>query len=265
MIRKLTEQDRRFVLEYLYKEASYNIFIIGDIETFGFDTDFQTIYGEFNQDNAYLSVLLFYRESSIYTSHLTTFNKEYATILKHHNFNYMSGKEDLMVLVNPYLDGFDLKPMYFCKADKFEKHSTTQENIREVKTDKDIEKLYNLFIQIEEFGISCKRLDDFTSDIKSGLKMGIKLYIEKDNKIVSSVSSTAETTVNAMVVGVATDPSYRQKGYASMLMSSLMAEYFHKRNKELCLFYDNPNAGKIYKRLGFKDIGKWAMMKDTKS
>lgn len=27
----------------------------------------------------------------------------------------------------------------------------------------------------------------------------------------------------------------------------------------LCLFYDNPAAGRIYKRIGFRDIGKWCM------
>ena len=90
--------------------------------------------------------------------------------------------------------------------------------------------------------------------------MGLKLFIEKDNEIVSTVATTAETTVSAMVVGVATLPTHRQKGYASKLMISLMEEYFQNRNKELCLFYNNPKAGKIYKRLGFKDIGKWVMM-----
>lgn len=29
--------------------------------------------------------------------------------------------------------------------------------------------------------------------------------------------------------------------------------------KELCLFYDNLDAGSIYKRIGFEDIGFWMM------
>ena len=135
MIRKLTEQDRQLVLQYLYKEASYNIFIIGDIETFGFETDFQTIYGEFDQSNNYLSVLLFYRENSIYYSHLTTFNKEYLTILSQYKFNYMSGKEDLMALIHPHLEGFNYSPMFFCKAVKLEqKIDNNKEQIKEVIT-----------------------------------------------------------------------------------------------------------------------------------
>jgi predicted GNAT family acetyltransferase len=39
-----------------------------------------------------------------------------------------------------------------------------------------------------------------------------------------------------------------------------MNEYFIKKDKYLCLFYDNPKAGNIYKRLGFKDVDKWVML-----
>lgn len=32
-----------------------------------------------------------------------------------------------------------------------------------------------------------------------------------------------------------------------------------KEEKELCLFYDNPEAGNIYRRIGFEDIGLWML------
>lgn len=41
-------------------------------------------------------------------------------------------------------------------------------------------------------------------------------------------------------------------------MEKLMADVLEE-GKSLCLFYDNPEAGRIYKRLGFKDIGRWTM------
>lgn len=261
MIRKLTEQDRTSVLEYLYKESSYNIFIIGDIETFGFDTDFQTIYGEFNQDNTYKSVQLFYNNHAIYYSHLDYFNHDYLSVYKNHDFNYMSGKEELMKRINPFLTGFSFKPMYFCKATELPIESANSNlEIKHVISEDDIKSLYPLLIKIDEFGISEVPLEKFIKDSKKGLEMGVKLFIEQDGKTVSTVATTAETTVSAMIVAVATDPEYRNKGFASTLMISLMEEYFQKRSKELCLFYDNPNAGSIYKRLGFKDIGKWVMM-----
>jgi predicted GNAT family acetyltransferase len=89
--------------------------------------------------------------------------------------------------------------------------------------------------------------------------MGSTLFIEDQGQIVSTVATTAETTINAMVVSVATDPDYRNKGMASYLLKVLMKDYIIKKKKSLCLFYDNPAAGKIYQRLGFKQLGLWDM------
>ncbi len=40
MIRKLTKGDHKQVLAFLKKEAAINLFIIGDIEAFGYEADF---------------------------------------------------------------------------------------------------------------------------------------------------------------------------------------------------------------------------------
>ncbi len=260
MIRKLTEKDRSSVLKYLYNESAYNIFIIGDIETFGFDKEWQIIYGEFDEDNNYLSVLLFYTEHSIYYSHNNYYNIKYNEIFANHNYNYISGKEELMNLIKPFIPNFSYKPMYFCKATRLEHEEPLDIKIKTVKTEEDLKKLYKLLVLIDEFGIKTKGEDDFVQSGLKGIQMGTKLYVEENDKIVSTVATTAETTKNAMVVAVATHPNARKKGYASKLMVALMKEYFDNKNKELCLFYDNPKAGKIYKRLGFKDFGKWVMM-----
>ncbi len=261
MIRKLTQKDQNQVLEYLYKESAYNIFIIGDIEAFGFDKEWQTLYGEFDESNEYLSVLLFYRDNVVYYSHEDIFNLEYLSILNQRVFKFMSGKEALMVLMQPYFPDFKLKPMYFCKAttldeDKFFNYS----NVKVLSTTEDCSKLYDLLATVKEFGIYKDSREDFITSKLNSINMGVTYFIEENNKIVATVATTAETTTNAMVVAVATHQEYRKKGLASKLMTYLMKEYFDNRQKELCLFYDNPNAGKIYLKLGFKDFGKWAMM-----
>lgn len=43
MIRKLTKSDHEQVLTFLKEEAAINLFIIGDIEAFGYDADFQEL------------------------------------------------------------------------------------------------------------------------------------------------------------------------------------------------------------------------------
>lgn len=49
MIKKLSAQDKEPLLSYLKEEASFNLFIIGDIENFGFEQDFQKLWGQFNE------------------------------------------------------------------------------------------------------------------------------------------------------------------------------------------------------------------------
>ncbi len=48
MIRKLTVSDNDRLMEYLKEEKSFNLFIIGDVENFGYDSDFQEIWAYLN-------------------------------------------------------------------------------------------------------------------------------------------------------------------------------------------------------------------------
>jgi hypothetical protein len=260
MIRLLTEADCKKVLDYLYEESAFNIFPIGDIETFGFDKDFQRIYGEFSEKGEYLSIFLRYRENAIYYSHQLRFNPEYERIFQDDSFKYISGKKELMELVEPYLSGFKKQKMYFCKATELlHPKSDSSYQIKTLMTEEQCHRLFDLITQITEFSISRKERSEFVEGKINSMAMGVTLFIEENEKIISTVATTAETTKSAMVVAVATDKDYRNQGLASILMKELMHLYINEKKKELCLFYDNPTAGKIYLRLGFKFIGNWNM------
>jgi len=118
MIRKLDELDRELLLKYLYVEGSLNIFIIGDIEANGFSNDFQTIYGEFDEYNNYLSVLLFYRKNSIFYSHNRLFNIKWIDIFNKHEFKYLSGVSNVFKKLIPYFNDYKALHMFFAEAEK---------------------------------------------------------------------------------------------------------------------------------------------------
>jgi predicted GNAT family acetyltransferase len=259
MIRLLTEKDQKSVLDYLYHEPTYNIFLIGDIETYGFNVPFQRIYAEFDDEGHYRSVFLRYRENAIYYAHEKRFNEEYLSIFNKDPFNYISGKSELMAFVRPHLVGFSFKHMYFCEATSCVETRGDDTEIKTVKTEDDARHLFDLLQVIDEFNYKDKQPDVFVKEKMESLDMGITLFIEKNHQIVSTVATTAETTKNAMVVAVATHPNHRERGYASRLMKRLMTLYIQEKGKSLCLFYNNPDAGKIYHRLGFKTIGTWDM------
>lgn len=50
MMIKLTKKDHEQVFAYLKEEAALNLFIIGDLEAFGYDTDFQELWGRIRKN-----------------------------------------------------------------------------------------------------------------------------------------------------------------------------------------------------------------------
>jgi predicted GNAT family acetyltransferase len=62
-----------------------------------------------------------------------------------------------------------------------------------------------------------------------------------------------------MIGGVFTPEPLRGRGYASAAMTTLCASLLSD-GCQPCLFYDDPAAGTIYRRLGFEDIGTWRLV-----
>ena len=69
-----------------------------------------------------------------------------------------------------------------------------------------------------------------------------------------------------MVSGVVTHPNYRHKGFATAVLSELVDIAFSENMmKMLSLWYNNEEAGKIYRKTGFKDEGSWLYLKKEQS
>lgn len=69
MIRKLSNADFKTLMDFVRKEKEWNIFIIGDILSFGFDSPVVEVWGEFDVISGNLkAVLLRYRRDLIFYS-----------------------------------------------------------------------------------------------------------------------------------------------------------------------------------------------------
>ncbi|MFW6319767.1 MAG: hypothetical protein ACOC1L_06235, partial [Bacillota bacterium] len=192
MIRLLTEHDRETVLNYLYQDPAYNIFIIGDIEAFGFNQTFQRIYAEFDNGRL-LSVLLRYRDSAIYYADTLRFNKAYLDIFEKDPFSYISGKTKLMNLIKPHLISYENFHTYFCEATTFNKEWETDPIIKYMTTKEDAYKIYDLIATVEEFSVFQQDKEAYADAKMKSMAMGMTLYLEDCNRAISTVATTAET------------------------------------------------------------------------
>ncbi|MGL4337585.1 MAG: GNAT family N-acetyltransferase [Turicibacter sp.] len=260
MIRKLKQEDYQSVMTYLSEEAGLNLFLIGDIENYGFESPIQEVWGSFDETGYLNGVLLRYRENYIPYFKESQFDvSEFIEIIKSDpNIQMISGESKIVAAFTACFKAYEIREMYFCElTDALDLvPATTQIEIAEIQ---DSQRIFDLLIQIEEFDTLNRSSVEHVKE-KFYNHSGRIYYIENEQgEVVCNVQTTAENSKSAMVVSVATHPDYRGRGYMSQALSKLCHDLLSE-GKTLCLFYDNPKAGRVYHKLGFESIGKWSMM-----
>nr|WP_239540975.1 GNAT family N-acetyltransferase [Pullulanibacillus pueri] len=237
-----------------------NLFIIGDIEAYGFDQAFQEVWGDFDESGKLRGVLLRYNQNYIPYAP-GAFDVEGFTdiILKDSKATMVSGLTSIAEAVVAGLEGAIRKKRTFYYA-KCENNNQLDIQLKapavQEATLGDVDRIIALHESIPEFSESQRNRESLIRSMQTGVAR--TFYIEEDGHMVSSSSTTAENRYAAMIVGVCTAEAYKKKGYATACLTTLTQTLLDE-NKTLCLFYDNPEAGKIYKRLGFVDIGTWGL------
>jgi len=262
MIRKLTELDRQKTLEYLSEEPAINLFIIGDIEGFGFDVDFQEIWADFDVQDNIDGLLLRYHEYFIPYSKSQGYDwTEFKSMIveaesKIEGHVGLSGKESILMQFNDILPQHKRRSTYFCELTSREK--LLKENFDDIKIagPDDANRVHGLIEDIVEFD-SINDVDRIKHKLETNT--GRVYYYEENDLMTSVAQTTAENSMSAMIVGVATLPEYRKTGLMSRCLSKLCMDVLGE-NKTLCLFYDNPKAGNVYHKLGFETLDMWTMI-----
>lgn len=258
LIRQLSQKDHERCLNLIKVQPAENLFIIGDIEAYGYERDFQKVWGDFNSHGELIAVLLKYENNYIPFA-LGDFNAEgFADIIdQDSDFSMMSGLREVTARIEPFIKRplKSKRQTYYAKCTGLQ-HVTSDTSQVVKATPQAAEGLVDLLIRVPEFSDSIITVDRKRRGLEDGSSR--TYYMEENGIMVSTASTAAENSMSAMVVGVATLEDYKKKGYATACMVRLCEEVLNE-GKELCLFYDNPKAGAIYKRLGFKDIGFWMM------
>ncbi|TCT18080.1 hypothetical protein EDD68_12432 [Melghiribacillus thermohalophilus] len=266
-VRKCTSKDQEQVMEFLRRDPSFHLFLIGDIENHGFDQPFQEIWKETDNRGNVRSVLLRYENNFLPAAYGDFAKEEYARIIhEYEHAEQLTGKDRVVLeLASATSHSFSRsRDFYFAEltGDNFQPEDFNQLPVRRA-TAADAERFFNLRSQIKEFQNSSSTPERWKSNIEKGNSR--LYYIENEQReMIACAGTAAENEYSAMVVSVCTLPEYRGRGYASKLVSKLS---FHllEEGKTACLFYDNPEAGRIYQRLGYREIGIYKMMMKSKN
>ncbi|MDM5198539.1 GNAT family N-acetyltransferase [Fictibacillus enclensis] len=258
MIVKADDTLNEQILDYLDEEKAMNLFIIGDIENFGYDTDFQDIWVDLGKQGEIRGILLRYFGNYLPYAKEEINAAGFSEIIKAGPpLEMLSGKKEIVELFQPIFSFTSKKELYFAELEEvdFSMKGLGRDDLT-YATVNDVDDIIEMHNSIKEFQRRESARESLIQTLTT--KTGRTYFIKKDGRMVASAATTAENSRSAMVVGVCSHLDYRQQGLASRCTAVLCEDVLNE-GKSLCLFYNNPRAGSIYKRIGFKDIGMWSM------
>lgn len=257
MIQKLTSVHSEQVMAFISKRAAENVFLIGDIEAYGYDDPIQDVWGQFDGEKLSAVLLRYDRNFIPYSEGLYDVEGFVDIIKRFEGPIEVSGLADVVAPILPHIDRpvRRISETYYAKCEKLSYIPTADEHVSYLTASRYAENV-DMLLSIPEFAQATMTVE--TRERAETYKTGRTYVYTVDGQMVASASSTAENSKSAMIVGVGTRPGYERNGYATCCMEKLCGELLDE-GKMLCLFYNNPKAGTIYKRLGFVDIGMWTM------
>jgi len=104
MIRKLTNEDLETTLALVHKKPAENLFIIGDIEAYGMESDIQDLWGQFEGDRL-KAILLRYDQNYIPYSEGNYDTEGFAKIINENRGQIeLSGLQHLVAPLKKWID-----------------------------------------------------------------------------------------------------------------------------------------------------------------
>ncbi|PZC52055.1 MULTISPECIES: GNAT family N-acetyltransferase [unclassified Mesotoga] len=250
-MRRIDGSEWKNLLPFLYRNREFNMFIIGDIENTSSDSDNLEIFLDGDFDSPRGILLRYYKFLILSDGAGMNFEQAAEVVRRFEQAMMLSGTISGIDRITPYLQDIreEEETLHFAvlrepnlDAARFEVRRATTE---------DAEKLLVFLFSIEEFHATDE--ESFMATLKDGSTR--RYIIEDQGKILATAASTSESSDMAMIIGVATGKDFRGRGLASAVVSRLCEDLLAE-GRTPCLLYDNPEAGRIYNRLGFREIGK---------
>lgn len=249
------------VISFFGQEINKFYFIISDLVRNNYAGKNCRVYGEF-ENNKLQSILLNNNNNLTYYSRTDRDIDVYKDIIKGLRFKKISGPTELVEKIIPYVKVESDSLSYMGYVNKIVlNRSYPSLPIGFIKTDEEIGMYYDLLMAADEYiGVLPDDKEVYIDEQRNDMNINSRTaYLMVDNKMVSACSTIAEHDKSAIVVGVVTSPNYRNKGYGSEVLIGLF-ESLLKEGKYPYLFYNNPVAGSVYKKIGMEEVCEWRVI-----
>jgi len=170
------------------------------------------------------------------------------------DFRVLVARDRIFDRLGAHMKFSEARRVYLCELTKKDFQPAGTGIHTEVARKEDSGDIYALRCTIEEF----KGFDLSFEAMRGVVEQGRTVIVREDGNIVSLAMCGAVTGKHANIGGVCTARLSRGRGYASQAVSDLSAMLLEEGF--ICsLTYNNPAAGAIYHRLGYRKIGEMVL------
>lgn len=253
-IRQLNRDDTDELLNLLYRDPYHNVFMIGNLESMGLDHPALDYWGSLREGQL-VGALMRYRVFwNVYDAGGADLRGFAWLMDRRRDVQALHGHDELIARLAKLLRDYAVKEerhLHFCRLAELKPVSASSHSVHRAIL-ADLPALTAFYAKAEEMSRD-------EQAVRHCLEQCRIFVASAEGQIVSAALTNAETGELAIIGGVYTPPDYRNQGYASACMFAICQDLVAD-GKEACLFYDDPVAEGIYRRLGFEKMGYWRQL-----
>jgi hypothetical protein len=255
MIRRLGEPDRAALKALLSQAPQVNLYLLGNLETNGFDQDFCEFWGDVSDGrvrgvvNRYMIGWTVYGEVEADWTGLGATVDAHDVIAERLQDNPGGVPSFLPYLQRYMLASLTEDTLMELPSGGLQTQETPTGFIVRRATIHDLPELVNFYADAADMTRSPAAIERPLLDRRIWIAL-------KGNEVVSAALTNAETSEMAMIGGVYTAPAWRGNRLSQAVCSALCTDLIAD-GRQPTLYWHNPPAGRVYTKLGFRPIGKW--------
>ena len=259
MIRPLTEADRAATVQLLANAPHFNLYMLGNLEKLGFTNPICEFWGDVVEGPGATTMRAILNR---YMTGWTVYGlaesdwPALGAILDQHpvSANRLQDNPGGVASFLPYLrryraENVKLEEVMALDSAAFRPIAELDGVVIRRGTLADLP-------QLVEFYAAAEHLSRSPAAVERPLRDTRLWLAEQGGKIIATALTNAETSHMAMIGGVYTPPAMRGRGLSQAVCSALCTELIAQQ-KQPILYWDTPAAGTVYRKLGFRAMGRW--------
>lgn len=262
MIRKLTESDKKLVLEFAYQREMESQFVLGSFKSYKNSLSDNYFWGYFKNGQLIGMASIFSRWNNLVVQSL---KKEVIedlvdeVVKSGRKIEYVSYFKKFAEVIIERLKKYGLEPkkydeqiFFTLKKDDFVDYSKGEAGLL---MSEDLDEYIKMAREANDENVEApiKEIE------RKRVNLELTFVLKIEGKIVSRAYLQGMSKNFFQIGGVVTKKAERGKGYAKRVISSLCKNFFEKEIGTAILYVDKDNiaALKVYEAIGFKKVGEY--------